>query len=153
MFLGIHALLFPASHLLTEADSEKPSVQYCSLFFSISGGYAAIPALSTWSSNNTAPHTRRATAIAISFMCFNAGGILVTWLLGSLSAAPRYHSATIVLLVFSVAMGLFAAGNLAYLARQNHLKADVRRKLSRVEEKKGLQLRTAKDHNFDCGLV
>lgn len=71
-------------------------------------------------------------------MCFNAGGILVTWLLGSISAAPRYHSATIVLLVFSVAMGLFAAGNLAYLARQNHLKADVRRKLPRVEEKKGL---------------
>ncbi|KAG9217884.1 hypothetical protein CCMSSC00406_0005254 [Pleurotus cornucopiae] len=118
--------------------SERHSVQYSSLFFSISGVYAMAPVLSTWSSNNAAPHTRRATAIAIGFICTNSGGILATWLLGSLSAAPRYHSATIVLLVFSVAMGLFAAANLAYLARENRLKAEVRRTLPRVEEKKGL---------------
>ncbi|KAL4255545.1 MFS transporter superfamily protein [Pleurotus pulmonarius] len=118
--------------------SERHSVQYGSLFFSIPGVYAMAPVLSTWSSNNAAPHTRRATAIAIGFICTNSGGILATWLLGSLSAAPRYHSATIVLLVFSVAMALFAAANLAYLARENRLKAEVRRTLPRAEEKKGL---------------
>ncbi|KAF9494645.1 MFS general substrate transporter [Pleurotus eryngii] len=82
---GLHSILYPLRDWLRYVPrySWGPSVQYCSLFFSISGGYAAIPAFSTWSSNNNTPHTRRASAIAINFVCFNAGGILVTWLLRS----------------------------------------------------------------------
>lgn len=118
--------------------SDKQTVQYCSLFFSISGIYSTGPVLSAWASNNSAPHTRRATAIATGFITSNVAGILVTWLFGSLSAAPRYHSATIVLLISSVGIGLFAAANVAYLVQQNRLKAEVRRTLRRAEEKKGL---------------
>ncbi|KAL4260553.1 MFS transporter superfamily protein [Pleurotus pulmonarius] len=123
--------------------SGRHAVQYCSLFFSITGAYSLVPVISTWSSNNTAPHTRRATAIAIGFICSNLGGVLSTWLLGSLSTAPRYHSATIVLLIFSVGITLFAAANVAYLVRQNRLKAEVRRTLPREEEKKGMGDRSA----------
>ncbi|KAF4568225.1 hypothetical protein EYR40_010375 [Pleurotus pulmonarius] len=118
--------------------SDKRSVQYGSLFFSVSGIYSTGPALSTWISNNSAPHTRRATAIATGFITSNVAGILATWLLGSLSAAPRYHSATIVLLISSVGIGIFAGANVMYLARQNRLKAEVRRTLPRAEERKGM---------------
>ncbi len=70
--------------------SSSAKTQYGSLFLSIPGVYTSAPTLSTWNSTNSAPHVRRATAIAIGFMMTNAGGILSTWLLGSLSTAPRY---------------------------------------------------------------
>ncbi|KAL4257079.1 MFS transporter superfamily protein [Pleurotus pulmonarius] len=107
--------------------SESYVVQYASLFLSISGVYAMAPVLGTWLSNNTAPHTRRATALAFGLSCSNMGGIFATWLLGSLSPAPRYHSATIVLLVLTLGMGVLGAVNLAYLKRENRRKAEVRR--------------------------
>ncbi|KAF9494659.1 MFS general substrate transporter [Pleurotus eryngii] len=84
-----------------------------------------------------------ATAIATGFITSNVAGILVTWLLGSLSAAPRYRSATIVLLISSVGIGLFSGANVMCLARQNRLKAEVRRTLPRVEERKGMGDRSA----------
>ncbi|ESK84554.1 mfs transporter [Moniliophthora roreri MCA 2997] len=123
--------------------SKNTHVQYGSLFLSIPGTYTAAPTLSAWGSNNASPQTRRATAIAISFIMTNSGGILATWLLGSLSAAPRYTSATIALLVFSVCQALGAAANLAYLTSQNRKKAEVRRTMSKAEEKPGLGDRSA----------
>ncbi|KAF7324460.1 MFS domain-containing protein [Mycena sanguinolenta] len=71
--------------------SKNHHVQYGSLFLSIPGTYAMAPAISTWNANNAAPHVRRATAIAIGFIMTNSGGILATWLLGSLSPAPALH--------------------------------------------------------------
>ncbi|EKM82059.1 hypothetical protein AGABI1DRAFT_126408 [Agaricus bisporus var. burnettii JB137-S8] len=106
--------------------SQSHSVQYGSLFMSIPGTYIVAPTLSTWLANNVAPHTRRATAIAIGFMLTNFGGILATWLLGALSPAPRYTKATIVLLVFSVLMVLFSVLNLGYLWDQNKKKRVIR---------------------------
>lgn len=113
-------------------------VQYGSLFLSISGTYTVAPTLSAWGANNVFPHTRRATAIAIGFIMSNSGGILATWLLGSLSAAPRYHSATVTLLAMSVFMIVFSAINLAYLYAQNQKKAERRRTSSPAEEQPGL---------------
>ncbi|KAL0061215.1 hypothetical protein AAF712_011974 [Marasmius tenuissimus] len=100
--------------------SKSPKVRYGSLFFSVSGTYAGAPSLSAWQSNNASPQTRRATAIAFGFIMTNSGGILATWLLGSLSPAPEYTSATITLLVFSIGMVVGAAANLAYLSSQNN---------------------------------
>ncbi|KIL64781.1 hypothetical protein M378DRAFT_126308 [Amanita muscaria Koide BX008] len=114
------------------------NVQYGSLFFSITGTYSCAAALSTWNANNATPHTRRATTIAIGFIMTNSGGILATWLLGSLSAPPRYTSATITLLALSVVMVVFSALNLAYLWDQNKRKKKLRLTTKREEEDPGL---------------
>ncbi|RDB27444.1 hypothetical protein Hypma_004085 [Hypsizygus marmoreus] len=118
-------------------------VRYGSLFLSISGAYCAAPAGSTWNANNAAPHARRATAIAIGFIMTNSGGILVTWLLGSLSPPPLYHMATITLLIFSVLMVVFCGLNTYYLWYANKKKAAIRATMSRSEEKPGLGDRSA----------
>ncbi|KAF8219144.1 MFS general substrate transporter [Tricholoma matsutake] len=114
------------------------TVRYGSLFLSITGVYCSAPALSTWSANNAAPHTRRATAIAIGFIMTNSGGILATWLLGSLSLPPLYRKATITLLIFSVFMVLVAGANTYYLWLQNKKKAVTRTTMARSDEKPGL---------------
>ena len=106
--------------------SGKQRIRYASLFFSIPGCYTAAPTLSTWNANNTAPHTRRATAIAIGFIMTNSGGILATWLLGALSPAPRYFIGTKVLLSFSVLLVVFSAFNILYLWNENRKKGEIR---------------------------
>jgi len=119
------------------------AVRYGSLFFSISGTYCAAPALATWNANNTAPHTRRATAIAIGFIMTNSGGILATWLLGSLSPPPLYRKATITLLIFSVVMVAIAGLNTYYLWTKNKQKATIRGATLRIRERPGLGDRSA----------
>lgn len=123
--------------------SKNHHIQYGSLFLSIPGTYLAAPTLSTWSANNAAPHTRRATAIAIGFIMTNSGGILATWLLGSLSPAPRYTKATIVLLIFSIIMVVVSLMNTYYLWDQNKKKRIIRERMTRSEEKPGLGDRSA----------
>jgi len=118
--------------------SKSHRIQYASLFFSIPGTYLAAPTLSTWSANNAAPHARRATAIAIGFIMTNSGGILATWLLGSLSPAPLYKLATKVLLAFSVLMFFFSGLNTWYLWDQNRKKAEFRKTMTITQEKPGL---------------
>lgn len=145
MFLGTFeaAVRFNLPDLHIGLGSKSHHVQYGSLFFSIPGTYTTAPTLSAWSSNNAAPQTRRATAIAIGFIMTNSGGILATWLLGSLSPAPEYTSATITLLVFSAVMALFGGVNLFYLWNQNKKKAEIRRTLTREHENSGLGDRSA----------
>lgn len=118
-------------------------MQYASLFFSISGIYCSAAALSTWMANNAAPHARRATAVALAFIMTNSGGILATWLLGALSAPPRYTKASIVLLVFAVLMLLLTLANIGYLWTQNQRKVAVRASIARSEEREGLGDRSA----------
>ncbi|KAG6889070.1 hypothetical protein C0992_006499 [Termitomyces sp. T32_za158] len=123
--------------------SHSPHIKYGSLFLSITGAYNGAPALSTWNANNTAPYTRRATAIAIGFIMTNSGGILATWLLGTLSPAPLYTKATLTLLIFSILMVVFSAMNIGYLASQNRKKATIRDTTSREDEALGLGDRSA----------
>ncbi|KAF5349217.1 hypothetical protein D9756_009501 [Leucocoprinus leucothites] len=123
--------------------STKHNVQYGSLFFSIPGTYIVAPTLSTWLANNATPHTRRATAIAIGFILTNSGGILATWLLGSLSAPPRYTKATITLLIFSIVMVIFSGLNWWYLWDQNKKKRAMRATMTRSQEDPKLGDRSA----------
>ncbi|GLB38895.1 putative major facilitator superfamily protein [Lyophyllum shimeji] len=139
IFSGILCIIGFAMYLA----SHSFKVKYGSLFFTISGAYCAAPSLSTWGANNAAPHTRRATAIAIGFIMTNSGGILATWLLGSLSAPPLYTKATITLLVFSVVMVIVTAMNLYYLWDQNKKKAEIRATTTRSDEQPGLGDRSA----------
>ena len=134
--------LVPPSYLVRHpniyAAAHSNAVRYGSLFFSITGSYSAVPPLATWNANNTAPHTRRATAIAIGFMTANSGGILSTWLLGSLSPPPLYKKATITLLIFAVLMVPISGANMYYLWLQNKQKAVIRTAKMRSHEEPGL---------------
>ena len=123
--------------------STSNHVRYGSLFFSIPGAYCAAPALITWMANNSAPHIRRATAVSTSFIVTQLAGILATWLLGTLSPAPSYTSATITFLAMSVGTVVFASANLAYLWRQNRLKAEKRQMMKKDDEPEGLGDRSA----------
>ncbi|KAI6016740.1 major facilitator superfamily domain-containing protein [Pisolithus marmoratus] len=121
----------------------SPHVQYASLFFSVTGAYAGAPAIVTWISNNSAPHIRRASSIAFAFVATNAGGILATWLLGSLSPAPFYTAATIIFIAMSVGQVVFAALNMFYLFRQNRAKAESRFSMAKHDEPQELGDRSA----------
>jgi len=130
MFCGLLALI----GFVMYYAAKSYHVKYGSLFLTISGAYCAAPALSTWNANNSAPHIRRATAIAIGFIMTNSGGILVTWLFGSLSPAPKYTKATITMIVFSVLTIVVSGINVAYLHMQNKKKAQIRATSSRENE-------------------
>ena len=83
------------------------------------GVYCSAPPLQTWVANNSAPHIRRATALAIFLIHTNSGGILATWLLGFLSPAPKYHKASLTLLIFSIILLVVSIINLFYLKHRN----------------------------------
>ncbi|KAK0457493.1 major facilitator superfamily domain-containing protein [Desarmillaria tabescens] len=102
--------------------SSSANARYGSLFLSIPGAYTSAPTLSTWNAANSAPHVRRATAIAIGFMMTSAGGILSTWLLGSLSTAPKYVLGTRVMVGFSGGMAVGSALCLGYFVWMNRRK-------------------------------
>ena len=121
--------------------SGKQHVQYASLFFSITGANGSGAAIFTWIANNTAPHPRRATAIAMTSILGNSGGILTTWLMGVLSPAPRYFLATKVLLSFSVLMLVLCVLNAVFLWYQNREKAKIR--LTRAPSEENLGDRSA----------
>jgi hypothetical protein len=75
----------------------------------ITGIYSTSPGLISWLPNNSAASTRRATAIAMGFVCSNSGGILSTWIYPE-SAAPGYKFAAKLNLAFAfITIGLAAA--------------------------------------------
>jgi len=123
--------------------SHSKAVLYGSLFLTVGGINCSSPALAAWVANNVSPHVRRATALAVLSGVTNSGGILSTWLLGSLSKAPRYTSGTITLLVFSVAMTVFAALTLWYLWNENKRKKIIRETTVPADEPEGLGDRSA----------
>ncbi|KAF8553827.1 MFS general substrate transporter [Imleria badia] len=123
--------------------STSSHVRYAAVFFSVTGAFCAVPAMTTWITNNSAPHTRRATAVAVTFTMAELGGILATWLLGSLSPAPYYTKASITFIVMSICMVILSTANLAYLWRQNRLKEERRQKMRKEEEPEGLGDRSA----------
>ncbi|KAJ4481240.1 major facilitator superfamily domain-containing protein [Lentinula aciculospora] len=135
LFCGIGFAIF--------LGSKSTAAQYGSLFFSISGAGMGGPTQATWVSNNASPQTRRATMIAMAFTLSNSGGILATWLLGSLSPAPRYTEATITLLVLSLIAALICGLNMIYLQTQNIKKAEQRKTMIREDEEPGLGNRSA----------
>ncbi|KAI5480206.1 hypothetical protein MNV49_001534 [Pseudohyphozyma bogoriensis] len=98
------------------------AARYVSLFLTLAGTYGLAPALITWLPNNSAGHYRKATAVAIGFVCTNSGGIASTWLFPA-TAAPKYKTATAVNIGMCLVSGVFALLNLLYLIRANKQKA------------------------------
>jgi MFS family permease len=95
--------------------------KYTALCFLITGIYASAPSMISWVPNNTASHTRRATAVAISFILTNAGGILSTWIYPK-TDAPRYAFAAKLNLSFCVLTVALLATNLTWLKFLNRRK-------------------------------
>ena len=108
------------------AGSDANHVRYAALFLILPGTYCGTPPLVTWIPNNTAPYTSRETGAALQGQTTNLGSLLAVWLLGSLSAAPAYRSATITLLVFQLGILGCAVGNIMYLMEENRKKKRVR---------------------------
>ncbi|KAG7445485.1 MFS general substrate transporter [Guyanagaster necrorhizus] len=105
--------------------STAHDTRYGSLFLSIPGAFTSAPTLAAWNAANSEPHVRRATTIAIGVMMTSAGGILSTWLLGSLSAAPDYTLGTRAMIAFSAAMAMGSAVCLGYFKWMNQRKKTV----------------------------
>ncbi|KAI0720833.1 MFS general substrate transporter [Cerioporus squamosus] len=101
------------------------SVRYAALFLLVPASFCIAPPLGTWVVNNSAPFARRATALALVSGMTNVGAVLATWIFG-MSHAPRYTSATIVLLGFQIVVVLCAAANRVWLARENRRKKELR---------------------------
>lgn len=146
MFLG--ELLHKGNQLLIISDiffkgSHSKAVLYGSLFLTVSGINALSPSLGAWTANNVAPYTRRATAIAFLSMLTNSGGILSTWMLGSLSPPPRYTAATIAFLVFSIVMAVLMGVTLYYFSNENKKKQVIRETTVQADEPEGLGDRSA----------
>ncbi|CAH7681965.1 major facilitator superfamily domain-containing protein [Phakopsora pachyrhizi] len=110
------------------AGVDQKSLKYFSLFLSVPGIYSAAPPLFAWQANNSEGHYRRATAIALSSITGNCGGILSTWLFPR-SDSPRYHTGTIVNLIFSIGIIFFAVANRTWLMALNNRKTKNREKL------------------------
>ncbi|KAJ4494769.1 MFS general substrate transporter [Lentinula edodes] len=102
-------------------SSEEKYTRYGSLFFTVPGVYAAVPPVSAWMANNSEPHYRRATSIALGFVATNAGGITSTWLFPT-SEAPRYRKTTIINLTFTILIIVGAGINSLLLNHMNKQK-------------------------------
>jgi hypothetical protein len=73
----------------------------------------------------------------------NSGGILATWLMGSLSPAPDYVVATKSSIIMCILSTVLCVANLAYVMTENKRKALVRQQMNREDEPKGLGDRSA----------
>ncbi|KAG9311582.1 major facilitator superfamily domain-containing protein [Chiua virens] len=139
MFLSLMGVIgwsmFYASH--------SNHVRYASIFFSAAGAQGGLPAMLTWLANNFAPHTRRATALAVNNVSTQLGSILGTWLLGYISPAPDYTTATITLLSMSAALLVLSMINLLYLWRENRMKEERKLMMKKGEEADELGDRSA----------
>ncbi|PPQ79807.1 hypothetical protein CVT24_003587 [Panaeolus cyanescens] len=69
--------------------SHNRHLSYASLFFIVTGCFATNPMLSSWIANNSEPHYRRATTIALAQVLGVSGGILSIWRFPTRDG-PRY---------------------------------------------------------------
>lgn len=99
--------------------------RYTALCFMISGIYATAPSLISWVPNNTAAHTRRATAVAMGFIMTNVGGIISTWIYPK-SAAPAYSFAAKYNLSLTCITVVLVAGEI-WLLRWKNVRKEERR--------------------------
>jgi MFS family permease len=124
---------------------ETVAVRYTSLCFLIAGIYSSAPSLISWIPNNTAAHTRRATAIAMGFVSTNIGGIISTWIYPKTSA-PHYRFAArynLSLVCITIAV---IAGEVALLRWMNQRKEEKREYLLQ-----GMESMSPKDQFNELG--
>ena len=123
--------------------SKSNFIRYGSIVLSITSIACSEPALISWLVSNSAPNTRRATAVAMALIMTELGGIISPWLFESISLSRHYTIATTTFIVMSIGMVILSMANLAYLRRQNCLKAERRQWMRKEDEPEGLGDRSA----------
>ncbi|KAI7941672.1 hypothetical protein MJO29_013746 [Puccinia striiformis f. sp. tritici] len=119
--------------------SSSAKVRYGSLFISIPGAYAVSPSLGAWTADNSEPHKRKATAIALGAMVANSGGLFSVWIF-VLGKKPRYHLPTAFNIFFGVAIIVCCILNTIWLSHAQKKKVAKR---SDILEKFGLRSASA----------
>ena len=112
---------FADFEVLTKLAAEHKFTLYGSLYMVAAGVYGITPILSAWLANNSEPHYRRATSVALVVLAANAvcfffceffffaysisilfqGGILSTWSYPT-KDGPKFHKTTIMNLLLYV---------------------------------------------------
>ncbi|OAV92306.1 hypothetical protein PTTG_03927 [Puccinia triticina 1-1 BBBD Race 1] len=108
--------------------SGDQKVRYGSLFFSIPGAYGVSPCLTAWTADNSAPHERKATALALGTMIGNSGGLFSVWIF-TLGHKPRYHLPTAINLAFGVMIIVCSILNTVWLGHAQRNKVIKRHKI------------------------
>ncbi|KAA1083649.1 hypothetical protein PGT21_002504 [Puccinia graminis f. sp. tritici] len=123
--------------------SGHDKVRYGSLFLSVPGAYGASPSLSAWTADNSAPHMRKATALALGTMVANSGGLFCVWIF-TLGHKPRYSLPTAINLFLAGLIIVCAILNTIWLAHAQKRKVAKR---NEILEKFGLEA----SEKFDTG--
>ncbi|WAQ87751.1 hypothetical protein PtA15_8A657 [Puccinia triticina] len=92
--------------------SGQEKVRYGSLFLSVPGAYGVGPSLAAWTADNSEPHMRKATAIALGTMVANSGGLFSIFVLGH---KPRYYLPTAINLFLGVLIIACSVSNMVWL--------------------------------------
>ncbi|KAI9627319.1 hypothetical protein KEM48_009946 [Puccinia striiformis f. sp. tritici PST-130] len=103
------------------------------------GAYAVSPSLGAWTADNSEPHKRKATAIALGAMVANSGGLFSVWIF-VLGKKPRYHLPTAFNIFFGVAIIVCCILNTIWLSHAQKKKVAKR---SDILEKFGLRSASA----------
>jgi len=102
-------------------SAEHKFTTYGSLYLIAIGTSGITPVLSAWLVNNSEPHYRRATSVALGVLAANSGGILSTWSFPT-KDGPKFHKTTIMNLLFIILVFLSSLTNRAYLSWRNKVK-------------------------------
>ncbi|KAF8159947.1 MFS general substrate transporter [Crassisporium funariophilum] len=108
--------------------SHDKMTSYGALFLMVPGVYAGAPISAAWMANNSEPHYRRATSIAMGFVATSAGAILSTWRFPT-KEGPRFRKTTIMNLTFALVAIAFCIINSIWLIRSNKRKRSTRAQL------------------------
>ncbi|EJT96563.1 MFS general substrate transporter [Dacryopinax primogenitus] len=104
------------------------NVSYLGVFFAVTGVYCTASSFCTWIPNNSGPHYKRASLLAMSLILTNVGGIASTWLFPT-SAAPRYRGGIIAHLVCASVPLICGAINVAFIHWGTKKKQEQREKI------------------------
>lgn len=113
------------------------AVRYVGLFILLGGVYSNVPCLVAWIPNNTAGHSRRATAIAMTCIVNNVGGIISTWIYPTKDAPYYLPAARTMLSLCAIAIVMTILAMWLY-SRENRLKDDPAVREKRLRDVSGL---------------
>ncbi|KAL3460954.1 major facilitator superfamily domain-containing protein [Aspergillus heterothallicus] len=138
---GVCAFVTTALALVGAAmmlNGRSVAVRYTALILLVTGIYAAAPCLISWVPNNSAGHVRRATAVALGFICTSSGGVMSTWIYPK-SSAPYYNVGARFNLALAVISLVGLVAQVGLLRVMNGRKESAREEILRGAEGLGVQ--------------
>lgn len=123
------ALISAAGFAIFLATGNKHA-DYGALFLQIIGTFTSAPCIGTLLANNVQPHYRRASAIAVTFLATNIGGIVSTWIFVD---PPRFHVASSVNLAVTLTGAAIIGVLMVHLSLANGRKREEVARLEREQ--------------------